>query len=366
MALEQPARENQYLDQAVEVSIHVGLAALLVVACFLILRPFIAPVTWGIVVAIAIYPAYRKLEALLGGRGNLAAVLFILIFLAALIVPIVLLTGTLVDGIQNLAAHLKEGAEIIPPPPPKVATWPIIGTSLNRIWTLASVNLNELVDNFRPQIKAAVGSLLSTSAGIAMAVLQFILSIVISGVLLANAEGALKATRSLANRLFGERGPEFHKLIGATIRSVTLGILGVAFIQSVLAGIGFLVEGLPSAGLWALVFLFAAVLQVGILVLIPAVIYAFTITTTTKAVVFLVWCAIVGLMDNVLKPILLGRGVGVPIVVVFLGAIGGFIAMGIIGLFIGAIVLSVGYKLFLAWLNKPVADNRRDVPAKAA
>ena len=219
---------------------------------------------------------------------------------------------------------------------------------------LASNNLNELFRSFGPQVKAAVTGLLSASAGVAFTVLQFVLSIVVAGVLLANADGAGKATRSLANRLFGDRGPEFHKLIGATIRSVTVGILGVAFIQTVLAGIGFVVEGLPSGGLWAMVFLFAAVLQVGILVLIPAVIYAFTITTTSKAVIFLIWCSIVGLMDNVLKPVLLGRGVGVPMIVVFLGAIGGFIAMGLIGLFVGAIVLSVGYKLFLAWLNRPV------------
>lgn len=354
---EQRLRDKDYLNRAVEVSIHVGLLILLVSACFLILRPFIPPVTWGIVVAIAAYPAYRKLETLLGGRRKLAALFFTLILLAALIVPIALLAGTLVDGVQTLSARLKEGALIIPPPPPKVATWPIIGASLNRVWTLASTNLNDLLSSFGPQIRAVIAGLLSTSAGIALAVLQFILSIVVSGVLLANSQGELTMTRSLANRLFGDKGPEFHKLIGATIRSVTVGILGVAFIQSVLAGIGFLVEGLPNAGLWAMIFLFAAVLQVGILVLIPAVIYAFTITSTSKAVIFLIWCLFVGLMDNVLKPLLLGRGVGVPIVVVFLGAIGGFIAMGIIGLFIGSIVLSVGYKLLLAWLDRPLAKN---------
>jgi predicted PurR-regulated permease PerM len=146
--------------------------------------------------------------------------------------------------------------------------------------------------------------------------------------------------------------------MGATIRSVTTGILGVAFIQSVLAGIGFLVVGLPGAGLWAVVFLIAAVLQVGMLVLIPAVVYVFAVSSTTKAVIFLVWCVIVALIDNVLKPILLGRGVAVPIVIVFLGAIGGFVSLGIIGLFVGAIVLSLGYKLFLAWINEGSLDNQ--------
>jgi predicted PurR-regulated permease PerM len=173
------------------------------------------------------------------------------------------------------------------------------------------------------------------------------------GVLLAKASACVKVSRSLANRLFGDQGPEYEDLVASTIRSVTNGILGVAFIQAVLAGIGFLVGGLPGAGLWTLMFLVAAVLQVGALVLIPAVVYMFAIAGTTKAVLFLLWCAFVGLIDNVLKPMLLGRGVSVPTAVVFLGAIGGFFVMGIIGLFVGAIVLSVGYKLFLAWLQGP-------------
>jgi predicted PurR-regulated permease PerM len=223
---------------------------------------------------------------------------------------------------------------------------------LNNLWSLASRDLTAVVRSFAPQIKAVVPALLSASAGIGFTVLQFVLSIVVAGVLLANAQAAYEVTCSLANRIFGEKGPEVQQLIGATIRSVTTGILGVALIQSLLAGLGFLVAGLPGAGLWAVIFLFAAVLQVGVLVLIPAVLYVFAVSSVTKAVIFLVWCLIVALIDNVLKPLLLGRGVAVPIAVVFLGAIGGFVAIGIIGLFVGAIVLSVGYKLFLAWLGQ--------------
>ena len=161
-------------------------------------------------------------------------------------------------------------------------------------------------------------------------------------------------SRSLANRLFDDQGPEYEALAASTIRSVTNGILGVAVIQTVLAGLGFLVVRLPAAGLWALMFLIAAVLQVGSLALVPAVIYVFATMSTAKAVAFLIWCIVVALMDNVLKPLLLGRGVPVPIVVVFLGAIGGFLAIGIMGLFVGPIVLSVGYKLFLAWLDEDI------------
>jgi predicted PurR-regulated permease PerM len=264
---------------------------------------------------------------------------------------VVLLAGTLVGGVQTLVAHFKTGKLIIPPPPASVETWPVIGAPLKNAWDRASANLTEAVRSFAPQIKAILPGVFSASAGVALTVLQFALSIVVAGVLLANAEGAYQITCSLCRRIFGERGLEFQQLMGATIRSVTTGILGVALIQTVLAGLGFLVAGLPGAGLWAVMFLLAAVLQVGALVLIPAVIYMFAIASTTKAVIFLVWCVIVAVLDNFLKPLLLGRGVAVPIAVVFLGAIGGFIALGLIGLFVGAVVLSIGYKLLLAWLE---------------
>ena len=351
MNVEQAAYDQAQVNRALEASIHIGLAFLLVVACLMILLPFIPLIAWGIIIAVAVYPSFRKLQGLLGGRGGLAALLYTLIFLAVLIIPAVLLAQSMIDGVQTLAAHLKDETLTIPPPPAGVETWPIIGRPLKNVWDMASTNLTGLVTKFAPQITAVVPKLLSASAGIVGAVLQFILSILVSGLLLANAQAAYEVTRSLANRLFGDKGPEFQELVGSTIRSVTTGILGVALIQTVFASVGFLVVGLPAAGVWAVIFLIAAVLQVGVLILIPAVIYVFAFASTTTAVIFLIWCIIVALMDNVLKPILLGRGVAVPIAVVFLGAIGGFVAMGIIGLFVGAIVLSVGYKLFLAWLN---------------
>jgi predicted PurR-regulated permease PerM len=316
-----------------------------------ILRPFVPLLTWGIIIAVAAYPGFQKLQNILGGRGVLSAVVFTLTFLAILILPVFFLADSLIGGVQSVTAHIKSGAAIIPPPPPTIRGWPIIGTPLLNAWLLASKDLTELLKEFAPQIKAALPGVLSATAGLGVTVLQLLLSVVVAGVLLANAQRAYQLTRALANRLFGEKGPEFQELVGSTIRSVTFGIIGVAVIQSVFAAVGFLVIGLPAVGLWAVIFLIAAVLQFGALVFVPAVIYVFATATTTKAVIFLIWCIIVGLMDNILKPILLGRGAAVPIAVVFLGAIGGFVAMGIIGLFVGAVVLSVGYKLFLVWIE---------------
>ena len=344
-------QDKDYVRRALEISIHVGLLILLSGACIVIVRPFIPLILWGVIIAIAVYPGYRKLRNLLGGRGTLAAVLCSVFLSAVLFVPVLLLTGSLLESMQGLAARFKEGTPIIPPPPPSIETWPVIGVPLKNAWDLGSKNLGAFLRTFAPQIKTAVLELLRASAGIGLAVAQWILSIVVAGVLLANAAASAKVSRSLANRIFGDEGPNIEQLVSATIRSVTTGVIGVALIQSFCATIGFLVAGLPGAGLWGVIFLFAAVLQVGGLVLIPPVIYMLAVASSSKALLFLGWCIIVALMDNLLKPLLLGRGVAVPMAVVFLGAIGGIMTMGAIGLFVGAVVLSVGYKLLNAWLK---------------
>lgn len=356
MTLEQ--HDRAYVTRALEASIHVGLVILLAAACLLILRPLIPLLTWGIIITVAVYPAFRRLQKVVGGHQSLAAALCTLALLAVVIIPVVLLAQSLIDVIQLVTVRLKEGTVVIPTLPPTFQSWPIVGAQLQKVWDLGSKDLTEAIRNFAPQIKSALPGLLSASAGIGMTALQLLLSILVAGILLANAHAVYNLTCSLANRLFGDKGAEFQRLIGATIRSVTFGILGVAAIQSVLAAIGFLVVGLPAVGLWSVIFVFAAVVQAGILVLVPAVIYLFVVGSTIKAVIFLVWCIFVATIDNVLKPLLLGRGIAVPVVVVFLGVIGGFVAMGIIGLFVGAIVMSVGYKLFLAWLGESPVVNQ--------
>jgi predicted PurR-regulated permease PerM len=346
--------DKTYLNRALEVFIHIGLFVALAAACLLILSPFISVVVWGLIIAIAGYPGYCKLQKLVGGRGGVASVLFAVLLLAVLIVPIAVLAQTLVDSFQTLGAHLRNETLTIPPPPPSIATWPIVGQRLSDLWRQASNNLSAALQSFAPQLKTAANGLLAAAAGVGLAVLQFFVSIVVAGFLLANSSQCARVSRSVAIRFFGNKGAEFEALAAATVRSVTNGILGVALIQSLLAGLGFLVVQIPGAGLWTLLFLIAAVLQAGSLALVPAVIYVFATAPTAKAVIFLIWCIFVALVDNVLKPLLLGRGVPVPIVVIFLSAIGGFMAIGIIGLFIGPIVLSVGYKLLLAWLDQTI------------
>jgi predicted PurR-regulated permease PerM len=342
---------DDYVGRAVEITVILGLLVALAATWLLILRPFIPVVAWGGILAVAAHPTYLRLKRLLRGRGVVAAIVFTGLLLAIVIVPLTALGSSLLEGAQNIAGQLKSGNSIIPLPPAQVESWPLIGIPLHSAWELASRNLAGALRTFAPQIRALIPDLLSASAGIGLAALQWIFSILVAGVFLANGERTARVTAALSKRLLGERGPEFEGLASSTIRSVTRGIVGVAFIQSLFAAAGFVVAGFPGAGLWSFMFLIAAVLQVGVVVLIPAVIYMFAIADTTHAVMFLAWCAIVGVMDNVLKPFLLGREAPVPIIVVFLGTIGGFIALGAIGLFVGAVVLSVGYKLCLAWLE---------------
>ena len=340
-----------FVRRAVEAAIHIGLVALLVAWCFQIVRPFIVPVVWGIIIAVAVYPAYRRLEAVLGGHRTIAATLFTLLMLILLIGPTVMLAGTLAESAQRLAADLTDGTLSIPAPSESVGSWPIIGEPLERFWRLASENLGAALAEIRPQIAAFGRWLLAAVAKLGIGVLQFVLAIIIAGVLLANAQGGGQTARAIATRLAGERGTDYAELGQATLRSVARGILGVALIQSLLAGLGFLAVGIPGAGLLALVCLFLAVVQIGpAVVLIGAVVYVFSTANTFTAIIFLIWSIFVGLIDNVLKPVLLGRGVEVPMVVIFAGAIGGFLASGIIGLFVGSVVLALSFTLFKAWL----------------
>jgi predicted PurR-regulated permease PerM len=357
--------EKVFVNRALEAAIRIGVVVLLVAWCFQISRPFIVPIVWGIIIAVAVYPGYRRLLPLTGGRAGVSATLCAFLLLVLFIVPALLLVGTLIDSAKTLATDLSNGTISIPLPPENVSTWPIIGKPLARFWHLASTNLRNALTEIAPQLKSVGSWLLSAAAGTAFGVLKFIFAIIIAGVLLSRSEGGYGFAESFAARLAGERGADFVSLATATVRSVTRGILGVALIQSLLAGLGFLVVGIPAAGLLAMICLFLAVIQVGPgLIIIPTVIYVFSTSNTLPAVLFMIWSIFVTLSDNILKPLLLGRGVDVPMVVIFIGAIGGFLSSGIIGLFVGPILLAVGYRLFKVWLDNSPSKSKGSINIK--
>lgn len=326
---------------------------LLLVWCFKILSPFISLVVWGIVLAVALYPFHQKLKKLLKQRGTLAAVIITLLSLLIIIVPAIWLGLTTAREVKAFSEAYGSGHVTIPAPSATVKDWPLIGNKTYEVWNKASTGIDSLAQHYPSQMRTVVGTALGFAASTTKGVLLLTASIIISGVFLSYSEGSAKAAKALFNRLTRSSSIDMANMSALTIRNVVKGILGVAVIQSTLAAIGFIAAGIPAAGLWVLCCLILAIVQIGTLpVAIPVIILAWNGDSTLTATLFTIWMIIVSISDNILKPILLGKGAPVPMLVVFLGAIGGFILSGFIGLFTGAVVLSLGYKLFEAWLNE--------------
>ena len=355
------------LARAIDLTVRIGLLIILALWCFEIVKPFIGPIAWGVIIAVALYPVHERMRVALGGSGVTASTLLTLLVLLLMIVPSVMLSGTAIEGVTRLAENLRDGSLTIPLPPESVAGWPLIGERLSVFWTLAANNLEAALAEVAPRLTGLSGWLLARAAGVGMALLQFVVSIIIAGVMLANAPGGARMTNLIASRFGGKRGLALAGLAVATVRSVAQGVLGVAFIQSVLAGLGMMLAGVPAAGLWALLVLLLAIVQLpALLILGPVIGYVFWAeSSTTVAVVFAIWSVAVSMSDTVLKPLLLGRGLSIPMLVILIGAIGGMLSSGIIGLFVGSVVLAVGYTLFIAWLGDGEPEPGQAAPAEA-
>lgn len=335
-----------------DLTVRIGGVLLLAAWCIQIVSPFLLAIVWALIIAVAIHPAYRRIVAVLGGRDVLAALVVTLLLLALLVVPMLLLGDTLIETALGLAQRVRDGRLVLPAPPANVATWPLVGAPLTEFWSLAADNLQAALTPLLPYLKPLAGWLVSAGTGAGLGLLQTLAAIFIAGLVLARAEVGQRIGDALAHKLAGDRGMKMATLIEQTVRSVASGILGVAVIQALLAGLGMLAAGVPGAGFWTVVALILCIVQLGPgLVLVPAIIYLFSFGEPFTAIAFLVWSLIVVLLDNVLKPLLMGRGVKAPIVVLFVGAIGGLLTMGIVGLFVGAVVLVIGYTLLMAWLG---------------
>ncbi len=342
------------LRNAIEIAIRLGAIALLVLACLVIVAPFMSIIVWALVIAIAADGPHQALSRRLGGRRGLAAGVAVALALLVVIVPAAQLSKTLASGAQAFAEDLGDSDLKIPAPDPKVQDWPVIGPRVYLEWSAASENVGETFSRFVPQLQVFSGWLLRAGGSAAVGILQLAASLLIAGVMLARGAERRAVIQRFAVRMAGEaRGRGLAELAEATIRSVVQGIVGVALLQAILTGIGFAVAGIPAAGLWALLVLVAAVIQLPVaLVLILPVVYGFSSIGGAASVLFAIWCLLVALLDNVLKPILFGRGVAIPTLIIFMGAIGGMLTLGILGLFLGAVVLALGFALFKAWLSE--------------
>jgi len=348
-----PESHEFFRKNMLEVFIKAAALGILVVWTFQLIKPFLVPVIWGIILAVAAEPLIVWVSKKTGGRRSLAAALFVLIIIAVLIIPTVMLVVSSIEKIQVVTAQLQSKTLSIPPPPESVAGWPLIGESLHKAWLLASTNLEAALKQFAPQIKSGFEAVLSSVGGGLSGVFMVIISTCIAGVFLAKSKPSAEFARKIFTRFTGDKGSLIAELTVGTIRGVMQGVVGVAVIQAILAALGMLVAGVPATGLWTILVLVCAVSQLPpILILGPVAAYMFTLASTTTAVFFLVWALVVSASDGILKPLLMGRGVDVPMLVILIGSLGGMILSGILGLFVGAVVLAIMYTLFTAWLDE--------------
>jgi predicted PurR-regulated permease PerM len=309
------------------------------------------------ILALAMYPLHSLLSKKLGGRPRLASTIIILSILIIIFLPTWLLIDSLIEQVKALKVSYDNGTLSIPPPTEKVKSWPIIGIQLYDIWYAASENLEQLLLKYKDQI-IEVGSKVGKGIfGAVGGVIQIMVSLFIAALLLAIG-GTGEEIRKFFRKLAGEKGDEFADMTVKTVASVVKGVIGVALILALLNGIIFMLAGVPYAGIWTLLAFVLAVLQIPLIfITLPIIIYLFAEKELITAIIWSVLIFVAGLSDNVLKPILLGKGAPVPMLVIFIGVIGGFIFSGFIGLFTGAIVMSIGYKLFLGWIN---SDNEAE------
>ena len=338
------------VSTSIEVTIRLIILFILIAWCLSILLPFTSIVLWAIIIAISIEPLYNSLLNKLGTPARASATL-VIVFLIIIIVPSYFAVNALVSNIKEVSQTFEAGSFEVPPPTDQVADWPLIGERVYAAWSAASSNLENFLSTYAEQVAAFGKWLMTKTISVGAAVLQIIVAFIIAGVLLAT-KGTDDFSRKFFRKLVGKRGDEFAELCDKTIKNVTKGILGVAVIQSFLLGVIFLLAGVPYAAIWTVLVLFFGIIQLPpTLVSIPVIIYLYSAISPTMATIWAILIILASLSDNILKPLLLGKGAPVPMLVIFLGAIGGFILSGFIGLFTGAIVLSIGYQLFISWVN---------------
>ena len=327
---------------------------LLIVTTLWVLRPFIAPTIWAMMIVVSTWPMLRWFEAKLWGRRSLAVLVMTLLILMLLVVPLMLAIGTIVRHTGDIAALVVSVANWrIPPAPDWVAALPLIGDVAAQLWAqMAQIGSLGLLSKLKPYADDIAKWFVSQAGGFGLVFVQFFLTVVMCAVMYAGGETAARGVRRFGHRLAGVHGDNAVILAGQAIRGVALGVGGTAVVQSVLGGIGLAIAGVPFSGLLTALMLLLCIAQLGpALVLFPAVGWLYWGGFTGWGTFLLVWSLVVVSMDNVVRPVLIRRGADLPLLLIFGGVIGGLLAFGLIGIFVGPVVLAVTYRLVQAWVE---------------
>jgi len=333
----------------IDVAIRIGLLALLAYWSLKVIGPFVTILLWSGILTVALYPVFNWLARLIGSK-SLAAAMITVLSLMIVLGPVTWLGFAMVGGIELLVKGIDTGQLAIPMPPDAIKDWPLIGQKIFQLWSQAATNTETLLLQAAPYLKDFGSKLLSLSQGVAVGLLEFVGSIVIAGFLYSPGPRILEFMRTILRRILGHESQEMLQLIGSTIRNVARGVVGIALLQALLAGIGFVVAEIPAAGLFTFLALLLGIVQIGpSILIIPIVIWSWTKMDPSSALMFTAYMVPVSLADNILRPVIMARGLSTPMPVILVGVIGGMIAYGISGLFVGPIVLAVLWALIQEW-----------------
>ena len=347
------------LGGIVDVLLPLFLLALLVALNVQLLLPFVGLLLWTVILAICFNPVHQRLKRR-GMSNRLSATIIGAMLVAVILVPTAIAAVSAASSVPGMISGLQSGEQSVRPPPAMLKDIPVVGDKIYGAWSQAATDMPAFAKKFGPQLSSFTRWLVGQAGSMFGAILALVLAVIFAAITLAYSDAARAFVMSVFVRLTGDRAHSEHymSIIGATVKSVANGVIGVAFVQALLCGLGFFVLGIPGAGLLSILAMVLGVLQVPVvLVTLPAIIYAFSVKTTTVAIIFTVWFVIAGLSDAALKPLMIGHGLEVPMPIILLGVIGGVIAYGLVGLFIGAVLLAVGYVLFREWLD--VSDSTK-------
>lgn len=353
--LPETSRTRTPEEIATDIAIRLAVLGFFLYLAQSLIHPFMGILIWSVVLTVAMFPVFTWIRARLGGRGGLAATLVTLLCLLVVFGPMAILSTSLVGSLENLASGIKNGTLAIPAAPASLNRIPIIGAELVDAWTWTTTHVTELFQKYASSLLIPGEFILKTIAALAGSILIFAISVVIAGFLFVPGPNIVDVARDIAHRIVGPHGSDYVRVAGTTIRGVARGIIGVAVLQALAIGTVILIAGVPHAGLLTVGVLFLAIVQIGTSpVVFPLIIWFWLSHDTMPAVLFTLALAPIGTLEHFIKPIIIGKGLDTPMVVIVIGVVGGTLTHGLTGLFIGPVVLAVAYELVKYWrIRKP-------------
>ena len=353
--------EQREASSLLDVLIRATLIGALAVLCYQVFSPFLTLMVWSIILAVTLYRLHQWLAHKVGGKQWLASTILVIVGLLLIITPMALLMNSFADSVRNFIGAVQQNTLVIPAPREGVEKWPLVGKQIHDVWSKAYTDLPGFVQSLQPKIGDLAQKAVAMVASIGSGLLLFLVSFLVASIRLAYGESGARGSRAIFVRVAGAaRGEALAKLSTATIRAVALGVVGVAFIQAILIGLALLLAGVPAAGVLSAIALVLGIAQVpALIVTVPAIIYIWSSGDygTAAAITHTIILLLTGMADNVLKPLMLGRGVDAPMPVILFGALGGMATGGILGMFVGATLLALGYQIFMGWIaTSPNSD----------